>query len=100
MPSLRDEVGSHCCPAARVKLRGLPHPLDHSRTVGMSERNALCPCGSGERFKHCCGRVTKAEDPYATVSDSAIIAAVHDADDEGLAKGQEPRGRAFENVLG
>jgi len=21
-------------------------------------RNAKCPCGSGKKFKHCCGKVT------------------------------------------
>lgn len=39
-------------------------------------RNQLCPCGSGKRFKHCCGRpVTAAPAARAAVSASAAAPA-------------------------
>ena len=28
------------------------------RSMPKVGRNDLCPCGSGKKFKHCCGRVT------------------------------------------
>lgn len=35
-------------------------PGESSRTIGsarMSQRNRPCPCGSGKRYKHCCGAI-------------------------------------------
>jgi uncharacterized protein len=30
----------------------------YRRTMPKTGRNELCPCGSGKKFKHCCGKVT------------------------------------------
>jgi hypothetical protein len=30
----------------------------HRRIASKVGRNEPCPCGSGKKFKHCCGRVT------------------------------------------
>lgn len=38
--------------AARENRRP-PRPIVRSIRIG---RNAACPCGSGAKFKHCCGR--------------------------------------------
>jgi uncharacterized protein YecA (UPF0149 family) len=34
----------------------LLHPVEPVRTGAEISRNALCPCGSGKRYKRCCGR--------------------------------------------
>ena len=31
---------------------------DDASTWGKVPRNALCPCGSGKKFKHCHGKIT------------------------------------------
>jgi uncharacterized protein len=37
-----------------AKRLGSPH-----RRIGPKVgRNELCPCGSGKKFKHCCGKIT------------------------------------------
>jgi len=61
-----------------------------------TSRNRNCDCGSGKRFKECCGSLL---DPMARITDAQIRAAVHTADDEGLANNEEPKDRAFKNVL-
>ena len=33
-----------------------PQPQTHRRTEKKISRNAPCPCGSGKKYKHCCGR--------------------------------------------
>ena len=41
-----------------ARIRALPTgPVDPNdpRTWGKVQRNALCPCGSGRKFKHCHG---------------------------------------------
>jgi len=49
------EQGSR--PAARQQP---PGPAPAARAVGKVDRNAPCPCGSGKKYKHCCGRKTGA----------------------------------------
>ncbi len=48
-------------PRARAKRRhrrgGDANPADPS-TWGKVQRNALCPCGSGKKYKHCHGTFT------------------------------------------
>ncbi|MBX7486948.1 SEC-C domain-containing protein [Qipengyuania sp. GH25] len=61
-------------------------------------RNDPCPCGSGRRLKHCHGSL-QAPDEHAEISDKEIKHVVHKADDEGLRQGEEPKQRAFKNVL-
>ena len=39
--------------ARRCQAQG-PNPADPS-TWGKVQRNALCPCGSGKKYKHCHG---------------------------------------------
>jgi len=39
------------------------------------ERNAPCPCDSGKRYKHCCGRLTMAKRP-APIEESGLPPAV------------------------
>ena len=34
------------------------HDASLNQAAGMdARRNALCPCGSGQKFKHCCGKL-------------------------------------------
>lgn len=65
----------------------------------MTSRNEPCSCGSGKKFKHCCGS-SAIEDPYAHITDDQIRETLHAADDEGFSKGEEPKQRAFKNILG
>jgi len=37
----------------------LPPPVEPIRSDAKPERNAPCPCGSGKKYKQCCGK-TKA----------------------------------------
>lgn len=37
----------------RLRADAPPEPVPPSRKVG---RNELCPCGSGKKYKHCCGK--------------------------------------------
>jgi uncharacterized protein len=32
--------------------------VTYRRIMPKTGRNELCPCGSGKKFKHCCGKVT------------------------------------------
>ena len=34
------------------------HTSEPRRTAPKVERNDLCPCGSGKKYKKCCGRAT------------------------------------------
>ncbi|MGA2948731.1 MAG: SEC-C metal-binding domain-containing protein [Candidatus Sulfotelmatobacter sp.] len=34
------------------------HRSEPRRSASKVERNDPCPCGSGKKFKRCCGRVT------------------------------------------
>jgi hypothetical protein len=34
----------------------LPPAVDPIRSDAKPRRNALCPCGSGKKYKHCCGK--------------------------------------------
>ena len=36
---------------------GLPTPVEPIRTDVKPERNDPCPCGSGKKYKKCCGKV-------------------------------------------
>lgn len=62
----------------------------------MRNRNALCSCNSGYKYKHCCG--SPSDDVARPSPDELEILAVA-ADDEGLALGEEPKQRAFMNVM-
>jgi preprotein translocase subunit SecA len=42
---------------AAVAAAAKPNPADPS-TWGKVQRNALCPCGSGKKYKHCHGTFT------------------------------------------
>jgi hypothetical protein len=59
-------------------------------------RNAECPCGSGHKFKHCCGAPND-EAARPTAGELELLAI--EADDEGLRLGEEPKQRAFTNIL-
>lgn len=59
-------------------------------------RNQICPCGSRQKFKHCCGAFS-ADALKPTDSELEILAI--EADDQGLLIGEEPKQRAFQNVL-
>lgn len=61
-----------------------------------ASRNRTCPCGSRQRFKHCCGAVS--ESALRPTNDELQELAC-EADDEGLALGEEPKQRSFKNVL-
>lgn len=63
----------------------------------MPKRNADCSCGSGKRFKHCCGSF--GADAQATeISDDQLLAALKKADDEYIESGMQPGGRDIMNV--
>jgi preprotein translocase subunit SecA len=34
----------------------LPPPIDPIRSEEKPKRNDPCPCGSGKKYKHCCGK--------------------------------------------
>jgi len=42
--------------AIKVVKQGRREPLDASSTAARTGRNDPCPCGSGRKFKRCCGR--------------------------------------------
>jgi hypothetical protein len=46
----------------------LPGNRFRPRPLRKPERNAACPCGSGQKFKHCCALVAQAGDPFEDVS--------------------------------
>lgn len=33
-------------------------PVEKAKAAGEPERNAPCPCGSGKKYKKCCGKPT------------------------------------------
>lgn len=52
VPSIIDGAASTFCPSCE----GEPAPLVKAASpVGRTPRNAPCPCGSGAKFKKCCG---------------------------------------------
>ena len=59
-------------------------------------RNRTCPCGSRQRFKHCCGALA---DKSLRPTDDELCELACEADDEGLLLREEPKQRAFMNVL-
>lgn len=61
-------------------------------------RNAACFCGSGERYKHCCGANTCIASEDADISDLALLNALKAADDLHFAEGIEPSARSLLNV--
>jgi preprotein translocase subunit SecA len=57
--SFASEIEEENQPRANVELLELPvTPIHVEGHVG---RNALCPCGSGKKFKKCCGLDTPDE---------------------------------------
>ncbi len=34
----------------------LPEPVEPIHTEKQPKRNDPCPCGSGKKYKHCCGK--------------------------------------------
>ncbi|MGE3297459.1 MAG: DUF5672 family protein [Porticoccaceae bacterium] len=67
---LRDFPSDTQCAAMLDAINGLPS----QRPTAPPSRNAPCPCGSGKRFKHCCGQ--------AATTSGAIVAPT--ADPEAL----------------
>jgi hypothetical protein len=63
----------------------------------MIKRNADCSCGSGKRFKHCCGAIGGL-DSSKEVSDEQLLSALKRADDEHIANGIQPGGRDMMNI--
>ena len=61
-----------------------------------ASRNGICPCGSRQRYKHCCGALS---DALVKPTNSELEALAFEADEEGLNLGEEPSQRAFSNVL-
>ena len=37
----------------------LPPPVEPIQAVGKPKRNEPCPCGSGKKYKQCCGKDAK-----------------------------------------
>ena len=61
-----------------------------------TSRNRICPCGSRQRFKHCCGAASQSA---VRPTNEELEKLACEADDEGLALGEEPKKRSFMNVL-
>ena len=59
-------------------------------------RNQSCPCGSREKFKHCCGALSE---KMMRPTDAELEILAIEADDHGLLAGEEPKQRAFQNVF-
>jgi tetratricopeptide (TPR) repeat protein len=54
----------------RLLWNRMPLPDNHfrPRPLPKPERNAACPCGSGQKYKHCCARAESARDPFEGLS--------------------------------
>ncbi|MDF0542777.1 SEC-C metal-binding domain-containing protein [Sphingobium sp. H39-3-25] len=63
----------------------------------MTTRNSPCPCGSGKRNKHCCGKIDSLSS-HLEISDQDLLAALKRADDHHLAEGLEPSARHLMNI--
>ena len=61
-------------------------------------RNAPCPCGSGARFKHCCGSLDDGGGDQAEITDADLLNALKRADDAHRAEGLEPSARDLLNI--
>ena len=61
-------------------------------------RNATCPCGSGKRYKHCCGSISSASTDGVEISDEELLRALKAADELHLEQGMEPSARSILNV--
>ena len=46
-------------PPVRMPARAVPPPPTVRRTTSKVGRNQSCPCGSGKKYKHCCGAQTQ-----------------------------------------
>jgi tetratricopeptide (TPR) repeat protein len=57
-PALREAHG--CRAACRFKLRSRPQGLGNMAVPSKPGRNDACPCGSGRKFKQCCGAAQRA----------------------------------------
>lgn len=62
----------------------------------MVQRNAVCPCGSGERFKHCCGSINLGIQERG-ISDEQLLAELKKVDDRHIAEGLQPSARDIMN---
>lgn len=63
----------------------------------MVQRNAVCPCGSEKRFKHCCGSIEPDRQKHE-VSDEQLLSALKKVDDGHIAEGLQPSARDIMNV--
>ena len=70
--------------------------LPNASPKSMINRNAQCPCGNQQKFKHCCGAISPNQ---LRPSNEELEAFAIKADDDGLTAGEEPRQRAFSNIL-
>ena len=61
-------------------------------------RNSPCSCGSGDRFKHCCGAWRSASNDHSGIEDADLLASLKRADDSNLAEGLEPSARSIMNI--
>ena len=43
---------------AATEAERAKHDAGLNQATGAARRNALCPCGSGAKFKHCCGKLS------------------------------------------
>lgn len=50
------QFGAVQAPASASQAGGGNRPVQVKRTVPKVGRNDPCPCGSGKKYKHCCGR--------------------------------------------
>ena len=55
---LEDDDGVTHANDWRLETRPLDHATTFRRTIPKIGRNDPCPCGSGKKFKQCCGRTT------------------------------------------
>lgn len=62
-------------------------------------RNAPCPCGSGARFKQCCGALDDGGGDHAEITDLDLLNALKRADDAHRLEGLEPSARDLPNIV-
>jgi hypothetical protein len=63
----------------------------------MTQRNASCPCGSGKRYKHCCGSLNPCRQSQE-ISDEQLLAALKKADEDNIADGLQPGAREMMDI--
>ena len=57
----------------RCRMRNRPQTINFKTMPGKPGRNEACPCGSGVKFKRCCGRTQDSENRYDVMKRIAYV---------------------------